>query len=142
MGTDIYITVQKRIGDEWVDIDHDRSPGRNYAVFGWLANVRNYAAVPPLSMPRGFPNDVSEEVLELHENSYTKTWYDLTELTSFDFDQAVENRRVTRNGDGGVTADPGEGQMTTYRELFEEHFFEYLDDLAAIGATRLLISFD
>lgn len=35
---------------------------RNYAVFSWLAGVRQYGDIKPICEPRGLPKDVSEVV--------------------------------------------------------------------------------
>jgi len=144
MGTDIHVTAQKRINGEWVDVPTDFMSDRNYAAFGWLADVRNYADVPPLADLRGWPIDADHDAADWHHGH---TWYSLEELTSFDFDQPVENRRVTRQMpggwfNGGCTADPGEGEMTTYRGLFGEYFMDGLKQLADSGVERILISFD
>jgi len=67
MGCDIHSIVQVKLGRQWVTITdclflwdeetHTYSPfdRRCYAVFGFLADVRNYSKVPPISEPRGLP---------------------------------------------------------------------------------------
>jgi hypothetical protein len=147
MGTDSFVTAQKRVNGEWVEVKTDFLDDRIYAAFGWLANVRNYAAVPTFHPDRGIPEDAGEEVKEHHAYFYGKTWYSVEELTSFDYDQPVENRRVSRRTalnvlDGGCTCAPGEGKMTTYRELFGTYFMEGLQRLAESGAERVILSFD
>lgn len=68
VGTDIYSLAEykedeqwKRAGEIFVDVLNNKvsSPftTRNYALFGWLADVRNYSYVDPLSFPRGLPKD-------------------------------------------------------------------------------------
>lgn len=71
MGTDIHSTFEKKVDDEWVEIDLDYddydSPyylKRHYLLFSVLADVRNgygfagcktYDPVIPISEPRGLP---------------------------------------------------------------------------------------
>ena len=68
------------------------------------------------------------------------------ELFTFDFDQPVEDRRISvqvgpNSWNGGATAEPGGGEMTTYRALFYG-FPDEVAKLKASGAERLIISFD
>jgi len=147
MGTDSHVTAQRRVNGEWVEVETDFLDDRNYAAFGWLADVRNYADVPTLHPDRGVPDDAGKDVHEWHEHYHGHTWYLVSELTSFDYDQPVENRRVTRQlasnvWSGGCTAAPGEGEMTTYRELLGEYFMDGLRRLEESGAERVIISFD
>jgi hypothetical protein len=156
MGTDVHVTAERwndatgkweGVSTEFV-LDGQRCyfmEDRNYAAFGWLANVRNYAAVPPLAEVRGYPDDwpVNDRA-DYHD---TVTWFAIGELLDFDFDQPVENRRVTREVSpgsfvGNITAEPGEGEMTTYRELFGEFFMAGLAAMKENGAERLIFSFD
>jgi hypothetical protein len=147
MGTDVHVTAQKRVNGEWVDVPTVFMDDRNYAAFGWLANVRNYAGVPQLAPRRGLPGDAGEAARDLHEDNHSRTWYAVSELTSFDYDQPVENRRVMRQTatnvwNGGCTAEPCGGEMTTYRELFGEYFMRGIEKLKADGVDRIIISFD
>lgn len=147
MGCDIHSRAERRVGGKWQII-----PGlapfdwRSYGMFGFLANVRNYSAIPPLSEPRGLPDDAPREDDEdLGDHSYS--WLSIDELLAFNYDQSVEDRRVTRQitpnfSDGGCTADPGGGEMTTYREFLGPAFFEDLDKLKAAGAERIVFGFD
>ena len=105
-------------------------------MYGFLANVRNYSAVPFLSEPRGLCEDISKELLEhaTDADGWGFSWLLLSELLDFDYDQEFEDRRVTIKGDGGCTAEPGGGRMTTYREFLTKAFFEDLEAMAWLGA--------
>lgn len=98
MGSDIHYNFQKKQGDEWVDLDLDKSSelvetetgwrfkekqfriNRHYQLFAVLADVRNgfgfagcITGIPvvPISMPRGLPDDVEEERYDEDEDC----WY-------------------------------------------------------------------
>jgi hypothetical protein len=121
---------------------------RSYSLFGWLADVRNYSAVTPLDQPRGLPDDVNTGLRTEFDDfgdGHSASWFTVDELLAFDYDQQFEDRRVTRNGNGGVTAEPGEGEMTTYREFLGPAFFVDLDRLRALNEqapTRIVFWFD
>lgn len=66
MGTDIHAVWQAKKDNQWVDVPSTWDQDRHYALFAWLANVRNgygFAGVPthkeikPIAEPRGLPND-------------------------------------------------------------------------------------
>lgn len=63
--------------------------GRNYLLFGWLADVRNEMSwgtsrVEPLSEPRGLPDDVSKSIWEESQgwgiDGHSHTYYTLREM--------------------------------------------------------------
>lgn len=109
MGTDIHLTVEAKIHNEdWRPLkrtltvpndlfsesattyDLGWGDGRNYNVFGMLANVRNgtgFAGVDmgdgfePISMPRGFPeNSRNYDERESSEYGHDHSWLSLREL--------------------------------------------------------------
>lgn len=147
MGCDIHTRAERKVNGEWEVI-----PGlhpfdwRSYGMFGFLANVRNYSAVPPLSNPRGLPDDCEiESDWELGEHSFS--WLSVHELLAFDYNLPLEDRRVKRQAgtnswDGGCTCDPGEGEQTTYREFLGKAFFDDLEKLKEAGAERVVFGFD
>ncbi len=164
MGTDIYSFAidanGKPIeGGKWADgKEHDPIYGigsgepfgrRSYAVFGFLADVRNYSGVTPISQPRGLPADLkfSEEERDEFDGSYAHSWLSVAELVAFDYDALTEDRRVTRMTPGGFmsgaeTCDIGEGQTMTYREFLGPDFFHDIAELQRIGADRVVFCFD
>lgn len=108
---------------------------RSYGLFGFLAGVRNYSLVVPLSQPRGVPVDFSSERYEGGLADYhNASWFSLKELLAFDYSQSMEDRRCSKQTgpysfDGGATAEPGEGEMTTYKEFLPDEYFASLDVL-------------
>lgn len=150
MGCDIHVRVERRVGTSY-NIVHMRPPPfkhRNYSVFGFLADVRNYSAVPPISQPRGVPPDINyseDDVDYIGDHSFS--WLSVAELVAFNYDVLLEDRRVTRQigpnfWDGGATADQGGGRMITFRKFLEESFFNDLERLVASGAERIVFGFD
>lgn len=121
----------------------------SYALFAWLAGVRNYGEVTPLAEPRGLP-DVSRRVAEEVEiwegDGHSYSWFTVAELLAVDYDSTqVNDRRIERNGDGGVTGTPGEGTVMTLRQYLGPGYFERLDLLARLGkpdAVRVVFWFD
>ena len=135
---------------------------RNYGLFGFLADVRNYAYCDPLSPPRGVPDDWNARPMtpvkddddedvdygfggpgteEHHWEScdyHSHSWFLLSELLDFDYDKTFWNRRVTRQitpnfSTGAGVAEPGEGTTQTYRDLVCEAYFQSLDIMKKLG---------
>jgi hypothetical protein len=152
MGCDIHAFAERKVNGSWVSMSINNNWGaqpfevRSYSLFGLLAGVRNYSAVTPIAAPRGMPDTVSELVQEkfLHWSldGHTHSWLMLSELTDFDYDQTMEDRRVTRGGDACCTADPGDGEKRTYREFLGEWYFKELERLKTLGAERIVFWFD
>jgi hypothetical protein len=144
MGCEICVIAQKRVNNEWEDIKGSFLQDQNYGVFGFLANVRNYSGITPISKPRKLPTDYKFEK-NVHRFWRTKSWLLLSELSSFDYDQMMEDRRVERLVDGllngGCTRKPGEGKIMTYREFFGKEFFKDLKRLKYKGAERIVFGF-
>lgn len=169
MGCDIHMIVQKRDSEgKWIEIDGnfggDFEPStvpfnwRSYGLFGFLANVRNYSEVPPISEPRGLPADfkdpdedprgwmgLEEEYRDVGDHS--RTWLSVQELLDYDYDQIIEDRRTTGrlpSGviSGAVTCAPGKGDFQKLREFLGDGFFSDLEELKRIGAERLVFGFD
>lgn len=135
---------------------------RDYSVFGFLADVRNYSHCECITgSPRGLPDD-SEYLNELIRSDYSDSkqlrsrkvdlendydshslsYVTLAELLAFDYDKTFWNRRISRttyNASGGshtngaAIAEEGEGETITYREHLGEWFFTHIEDLKAIG---------
>lgn len=122
-----------------------------YGMYGFLAGVRNYSEVTPISQPRGFPDDAAWETREKrdewHGDGHTHSWLSVEELSAFNYDAEMEDRRVTRQlapnyFHGGCTCDPGEGKTMTYREFLGTEFFRDLEELRDAGADRIVFWFD
>ena len=151
MGCDIHAHVEYRHATgAWVYVPElELFDYRNYNLFGWLAGVRNYSAVPPIAAPRRLPVDVSPEIAHALDgwgsDAHSVSWLSLEELQAFDYDAAVENRRMTVGNSGGHTADPGGGTMTTYREFLGTSYFADLERFvlaAERGPVRVVFWFD
>ena len=153
MGADIHVCVetQNEQGVWKHDSDVDVLSDRNYGIFGFLANVRNYSQVPPLSEPRGVPVDVSEATFEelnsWSTDAHSTSYLLFSELLAFDYDQLFENRRqrIGSNSWSGVTVPVGSGEMMSYREFLTKWFFHEFETLSALGPpekTRIVFWFD
>ena len=154
MGCDIHVFAERKIGSEYepVQIDLSQLEHRSYGKFGFLTGtVRNYSAVPPISLPRGLPADVSSVIRSEYErwglDSHTPSWLSVQELLAFDYDAPMEDRRVTvqiapQHFDGGGTCQIGMGQKTTYREFLGAYFFRELQELKDAGVDRIVFWFD
>jgi len=124
---------------------------RCYSVFAFLAGVRNYSKIPPISNPRGLPVDVSDGIRRKYEecacNHHSASWLGVDELVKFDYLSEIEDRRYTKEifphfFDGGSTCDQGMGRKMTFREYLCPSFFEDLDRLQALGSGRIVFWFD
>lgn len=154
MGCDIHSHAEKRnAAGKWEPMPAVGEPfdWRQYGMFGFFADVRNYSAVPPLAKDRGIPDDASEAVKEDADSwsgdGHSHSWLSMEELLTFNYDAPVEDRRVTvqvapNAWDGGRTAQPGGGKQTTYREFLGPKFFEELERLRAAGVERIVFWFD
>ena len=155
MGCDIHIMGEKRDGDGWRNCYStaiDEIEQRSYNIFGFLANVRNYSDVEPISQPRGFPEDASYGVKEEFVNrwggdGHTPSWLTVDELLAFDYDKMTEDRRCTKQiapniWTGGDTCEPGDGRALTYREFLGEQFYGRIEQLKRDGVERIVFWFD
>ncbi len=153
MGCDIHCFAERRGANGWECVSLDQMPFdcRSYGMFGFLAGVRNYSAVPPITAPRGFPEDASDEVRKDYEgfglDAHTPSWLSVDELTAFDYEAEIEDRRCSRMMpagyiSGGETCEPGEGKRMTLREFLGKGFFDDLESLKQAGAERVVFWFD
>src|ERR1700761_4916401 len=126
MGCDIYSHVELSTGEGWREVsnlvdwgEYNDGPfgHRTYAVFAFLAGVRNYSGVDPICPPRGFPDDASPDVRADYEgwdiDAHSASWLAVSELLALDYDSKINDRRVTRqvglnSYDGGCTGSPEE----------------------------------
>jgi hypothetical protein len=166
MGCDIHMFVEMRKNGVWGLAYGSDIPGgnfsegnapfnwRSYRLFGFLAGVRNYSEVTPISKPRGLPEDVGEAILHEREHwgydGHSTSWLTVKELADFNYNAEMEDRRCTvqtgpNSWSGSATCKPGEGEKMTYREFLGERFFKDLEILKAIGNpedTRIVFWFD
>lgn len=147
MRCDLCSRAERKTDDGW-EIIPDLLPfGSSVnSVFSFLAGVRNYASIRPLSQPRGLPDDAPDGSAQL--GKYSHSWLSLDELTAFNYDAPIEDRRFTQQPGSNpaaywpVRAEPGQGKMTTYREFLGPAFFAELERLKAAGTQRILFGFD
>lgn len=90
MRCDMHLSVEVKENGAWASKPIQRTyDGRNYNLFAILANVRNRHDFVPISEPKGFPLDVSEEIAEEHEGNHSHSWLTLAELMAFDWTQTA-----------------------------------------------------
>lgn len=154
MGCDIHSYVEQKHGDYWDDIEFSPFRQRNYGAFAFLADVRNYSAVPPLAAPRGLPEDISFIVKcrskDWEGDAHTHSWLSAKELLDFNYDAEMEDRRYTQQEgpnffNGAATAEPGQGTRKTWRDFLGPAFMRDLEMLRAAGDaenTRVVFWFD
>lgn len=151
MGTDITSFAERKVSDGWKLIpDVKPFDWRNYALYGWLADVRNYHAITPISPARGLPDDMSPDVArewgEGREWCYDASWLSIAELEAADYDTPIEDRRVTKEVYpgvffGGETCEPGKGRSLPLRYLLSPAYFTELERLKSLGAERIVFWF-
>lgn len=160
MGCDIHSIAQKKVDGVWETLDLKPFDWRSYDLFGFMADVRNLSAVPPLATCRGLPDDLvkrridddaivqgwsgDEPDLPWYLGDHSFSWLSVKELLDFDYDQVFEDRRlkIGPNMWGGSTVDPGLGEEKTYREFLGPMFFKELMKLRMSGAERIVFGFD
>lgn len=169
MGTTITTQVQIKRGSEWVDYNapiftvygkETSQPfsEQNYGLFGFLADVRNYAFSPVLSAVRGLPKveepslgDAWEDAFMAteweawpdHGDNHSGTWFLVSELLEFDYDIEFENRRDESYSHNDALV-KGQGSVTTVREHIGQYFFDDIEKLKSVGnpeQIRVVISF-
>ena len=149
MGCDIHVVCQRRKpGGAWEDLGISIWENRNYSVFGFLAGVRNYSAVEPLSKPRGLPENDQSFVNDPDDYYYHSTsWFSIEELLAIDPNREVEDRRYMKqegpnSWNGTATCAEGEGEKTTLREFLGEKFFDDIERAKKAGTERVVFAFD
>lgn len=136
------------------DFDDEPFSERMYSYFGFLAGVRNYSCITPISEPRGLPANASSQCLQRYAEwegcEHSGSWLLLSELLSYNYDQIVEDRRCTRTignfTDGAALAEEGQGVKQTLREFLGQWFFDRLNLLATLhtdpSRIRIVFWFD
>ncbi len=116
MGTDIHFYTEVKDGDKWVTANKwtdkyndgelyadEMYDGRNYSLFGMLADVRNGSGFAgcdlgdgfiPIAEPRGIPGDASAEVKAEWERGgdHTPTHLTLSELLKYNWCMTTKQR--------------------------------------------------
>lgn len=158
MGCDIHVRVEVRTNGKWQPTEYnmDTEPfgWRSYSVFAWLAGVRNYSHITPISEPRGLPGDMSDEVRDWF--GYGDEWSDfhslshltLAELLAVNYDHRIEDwrgRKQRPDGiwDGAATMD--QPTLISLREFLGSSYFEDASKLRLLGDpddVRIVFGFD
>jgi hypothetical protein len=147
---------QNSFGRKWDGTTHQNEPfeGRNYGVFGFLANVRNYSLIPPLSEPRGLPDGISKPIKESYEkwdgDGHSHSWLTLKELSDFDYSATFEDRRCTKqvgpnSFNGASDSGDGNGKLVTFREFLGDTFMRDIEIMKGVGnpeSVRIVFWFD
>ena len=140
MGCDIHSYAEKKVNGKWEKVgeifpmdewlrnyykkDFDESPfdWRSYAMFGFLADVRNYSNSEYLSEPKGLPDDISKEVKEKADywdgDGHSHSFLTVKELIDFDY--------------GKTFFDDMDEQRKNYKSFLGKGFFEDLEILKNI----------
>lgn len=159
MGCDIHSFVEVQEGGAWASRGNvfppekwmaERGDGpslhpwtiRSYRLFGFLAGVRNYSGIQPLSAPRGLPAGIADETAAANKywdtDGHSHSWLTLAELLAVDYDSHIEDRSYTKqvganSWDGSATAERGQGTVTTLREFLPAQFFQSLEIAKTLG---------
>ena len=118
---------------------------RNYALFGFLANVRNYSAVPVVSPPRGLPEDASLTVTKAFGSGefHTASWLSLDELVSFDYGQTfIDRRNIAKGFNDNCSVPIAEGRRAIVRDILGPLFFHHLARMRAARIDRVIFWFE
>lgn len=159
MGCDIHVYVENFVNGEWVPYKMEPPPfdWRSYRMYGFLADVRNYSEVPPISEARGLPSDITRESKECMDYwigffDHSHSYLTVKELMEFDYSKVFEDRRISvrvrlPSGasfiDGAALAEKGHGMQTTYKDFLGEEFFVDLERLSReIPDGRIVFCFD
>lgn len=130
------IVDKKVFSDFWGKTIHPFGD-RNYGIFGFLADVRNYSDCPCIKKPMGLPLILSDEVQVKYDDQsqimHSASYLTLENLLAFDYDKKFINRR-------------SEDQLEiTVREFLGKRFFKNLKELSKLGEpkdVRIIFWFD
>lgn len=140
MGADISIRVfegpkRREVTEKAAGVWDDR----NYAAFGWLAGVRNYSGLKVSSFPKAGLPDWIDDTFRYYDDCDSVIHFTLSDLLAVDYDQIVEDRRVTIDGHSGRTCPAGEGVQMSLREFLGAYWFKGVAILKAIGDPEEII---
>lgn len=155
MGCNIFCFAERKNPDGAYEIilEPFNEDYRSYSVWAFLAGIRNYSRISPISVPRGIPDDFSGQVGYQDEGLFGfggypipkskptplgGSWLGVKELTEFDYDAVLEDMRNDDNG----SKESGHGVFMTYREYLGETFMGIIKALEASGADRVVFWFD
>lgn len=143
MGCDIHAYAEGRYRDGSYFYQHFQPfYWRNYAVFAFLAGVRNYSNVKPLSEPRGLPADTDFDVKDQYSegDDHTPSWVLVKELLEFNYDSNIEYLEDDERPPWQIKRDLE--SSTTWREFLGSEYFDNLKALEALKIERVVFWFD
>lgn len=145
MGCDIHSFVEGKKNGIWDQVswksteEYNEGPfdDRCYGIFSFLTGgeIRNYSGIESPFTPKGVPLDVSEgiqnEIEEWDSDGHTHSWLSIEELTNFNYNIEIEDRRYTEQVspnyfNGGATCEVGKGERMTWMEFLGKYFFNHL----------------
>lgn len=132
MGTYITLFTEYKENDKWIEDNEIRNyDGQNYALFGWLNDVRNYSSVVPMFLDRGLPSDLSsgvQEDVDYWYDGYSSSFATLKELLDIDYNQIIEDRRNhgPRFNNEDITLPAGQGEMMMLSEFLGDCWMSFL----------------
>ena len=136
MGCDIHLFAEVKRDGVWTHEPGEFYDGRNYDLFGILADVRNRNELTPISDRIGWPDDVCEYAkdysydMDYHSHGHLT----VAELIAFDWTQTVEVEYL------GIPP-----EVVTYYSLCDYWWSNTMPRLLALGApedVRIVFCFD
>lgn len=119
----------------------------DYPIFAFLADVRNYSELKPLSFPRGVPknSDLYQSYISRHVN-HSGSFLELNEIIEFDYDKKFENMTYNNRISIGLLSGTGfknhsDVVMCTYREFLGINFFSVIKKLIPLKVDRIVFYF-
>ncbi len=113
---------------------------QSYALFAFLADVRNYYELDPVSPVKWVPKDMSIDTrIEYEMNKdwmHSDSYITLAELLDFDYNKKFVSKRMNTDN---------YNKKITYREHLGEFFFTQLNELKLLGdpdCVRIVFWFD
>lgn len=120
----------KQVSPDYGIDDGEPFGQRNYSVFAFLAGVRNYSEITPISKMRGYPSDMTVDEDDLwYRHGHSESWLSIEELNKHDYDRLIVDERYG-------------GRTTVLRDYLGVAFFHDLVELNRIDADRVVFCFD
>ncbi len=157
MGCDIHCFAEKLnkdinnyelVSDIYTEYEYpDIFNERNYVIFAFLANVRNYYNIIPINYPEEvIPRDscdfIKARYFEWGSDAHSASCIDLDTLLNFNYDKPLEflDSSKSTNFIEIITVP---ANIKTYRELLEpEGYFEELEIFKGHEIDRIIFWFD
>jgi len=123
---------------------------QDYALFGFLAGVRNMSQSEVVRHDPGLPENVTKEVKDLYEPwdacgkpydpngmyAYGTSTCSLSMLLDFDYEKTFKDQRSYYDHETGHMV---EGKILTYRKHLGKDFFIHLDILKGLSSSPMQV---